>query len=126
MKSLTTTAADDDDDHLAILSCSGGYDLIEHRPPDRLLGWQYVIRQIADTQRRYVCGSRPFVAEPDVSGHRPTPNYVFTGRRHFGNTNFTKEARLYHAGRDYTRNIFLSNGQRKGQLIINQNATFCA
>jgi hypothetical protein len=66
------------------------------------------------------------VGKPDVSAHGAPPNDLFAGSRHFGHTNFVKEARLYHADREYTSNIFLKDLSGKRRLIINQNAIFCA
>jgi hypothetical protein len=65
------------------------------------------------------------VGKPDVSAYHTTPKDLFAGRRHFGNTNLTKEARLYHAGASTQATFSLESGG-KTQLTVNQDAIFCA
>src|SRR5688572_12476935 len=112
MQGLTTPAADDDDYERAAFDFGGVRDLFQHRAPNRCLRRHHLVPEIVNGKIGEISRFGRIVREPDVSGYRSTPNNLFAGRRHFGNTNFTNEARLYHAARDYTSNISCQTGRK--------------
>jgi hypothetical protein len=91
---LAATSAKDHDDERSVFRRCRLMNFFEHHAADSFLGRKHFVSDISRRQLREMVNFRRTMREPDVSSYRTPSNRLLSGCRHFGITNFAKDARL--------------------------------